>query len=141
MPAGRPTKYNEDMLAKTKAYYLSYKEAEPFINGDNKLPNPKFKYPPYIEELSLELDVDEDTIGSWGKKFPEFLGTIKRIKTLQKLRLLHSSMAKSSTTGSIFQLKVNHNMIETNRQELTGKDGEQLVGFNYLPPNEHNTDT
>lgn len=140
MPFGRPTKYNEKMLQKAKAYYLSFIEAEPFLDEDQKIKNPRYNYPPYIEELSLELDVDDDTIVEWSKIHKDFSATIKKIKKLQKLRLYDKSMQKSSTTGAIFQLKVNHGMIETSKTDITS-GGETIVGFNYLPNDDNSNNS
>jgi hypothetical protein len=133
---GRPTKYNEEMLQRANTYFLSFivPEEEKYIDvpsgkGFRKQRNPLLDEIPYIEELSLILDVDEDTITNWckDKDNKDFFGTIKRIKTLQKTRLQRRAMTREAAAGAIFQLKVNHGMIETNRQELSGKDGKPIV--------------
>lgn len=130
---GRPTKYSIKILKKTTQYIDSFLRKEEIIDGE-KVVNPLLNQIPYLEELALELNVDEDTINRWRKakyksgkhKYEEFYGAIKKLKTIQKLRLLKATFNKSTATGSIFQLKVNHKMIETNRNELTAKDGEKL---------------
>ena len=131
-PGGRPTKYNQEILDKTNAYYLMYAEAEELIeknvvtkDADGNevvakrwVQNPLIYKPPYIEELSLLLDIDDDTINRWKKKHPEFYATIKKIVKLQKVRLLNSTMNKNSNVGAIFQLKCNHDMIETEKRQV-----------------------
>ncbi len=146
MKEGRPTKYNEEILQKANVYLESFifpKEIEievqidkkdgQAIYGMKKFPNPKLSAVPYIEELAFELEVDDDTIVEWAKIYPDFSATIKRVKQLQKVRLLDKTLDKFSATGAIFQLKVNHAMIETNRTDFTS-GGKQIVGFNYLIP-------
>lgn len=150
---GRPTKYSDEILQKTVEYYESFANAPKFIQVnalDKKkmlveitVPNPMSVQPPYIEELSLQLDIDDDTIVEWAKArypsdhedealrgkliHPEFSATIKKIKKLQLLRLYGATLQKHSATGAIFQLKVNHGKIEVNRTEHTGKDGKNLL--------------
>lgn len=89
---------------------------------------------PYIEELALALEVDEDTIGNWCKathqdgtlKYPEFLGAIKALKTKQKFMLQKLGLSsKINSTMAIFQLKVNHGFIESQHIDHTTK-GESL---------------
>lgn len=89
---------------------------------------------PFLEELALLLDVDEDTVTNWqnekdeqgNRMYPEFFGACKKIMTLQKLRLRRASMEKQSAAGSIFQLKTNHGMVETSRSELSGPGGDPI---------------
>lgn len=129
MAGGRPTEYNKEKLQKAQEFYFSYAYAEPtteYIDSKGSVhtvDNPLYTAVPYIEKLALELDVDEDTVANWCKAHEEFFGTIKKIKSLQKLRLYGKSMEKTSSTGAIFQLKVNHDMVETERRLLGGLNG------------------
>ena len=88
---------------------------------------------PYIEELAvMVMDVDDDTVVEYAKLWPKtFFRHYKKVKTLQKLSLL-----KGSGAMDIFQLKANHSMIETDRKEITGKDGGpvQTEGVIVMPP-------
>lgn len=121
----RPTKYSQELQAKADKYFLSFFKPEPplikkqyFEKGQLKeifVDNPKFFEVPYIEELALELGINDDTVVDWAKKYKPFSATYKKIQILQKLRLLNKTLEKNSATGSIFQLKVNHNMIETQK--------------------------
>lgn len=112
-PGGRPTKYNEDVLAHANAYFKRYMDFKVKI--------------PHIEELALELDVDDERIGEWATKTnekgelvnPQFHATYKKIRTLQKLRLLGETI-KPYPAGAIFQLKANHNMIEAEKRIHVG---------------------
>lgn len=108
---GRPTKYNNELLEKTKQYYRDC-----IIN--NKMP--------YIEELSIVLDVDDDQIVNYGKRYPIFHAVIKKIKSLQKLNLQKIAVHGQKPVGSIFLLKVNHGFIETEKTMHVGANDETL---------------
>ncbi len=116
---GRPSSYSEELLAHAQEYLERYEKM-------------KAKHP-YIEELALEMRVNDDTINEWAKarnedgslKYPEFSATIKDIKTLQKFRLLQKSLYQFPT-GAIFQLKANHNMMESEKKILAGDKNDPI---------------
>lgn len=118
-PGGRPTKYNEAVLAHAQEYLDRYRKLS--------------AKQPYLEELALEMDLDDETLKNWSKarnedgslKYPEFFATIKRIMVLQKLRLLEKTQYQFPA-GSIFQLKANHNMIEAEKRIIAGDKDEPL---------------
>lgn len=139
---GRPSSYSDLMLAKARAFYLKYAEAEPFNviskmedNGEtvetviNQVLNPYYTNPPYIEQLALDLDIDDETVTEWAKSHKEFSATIKRIKTLQKIRLYNNSMQRSSATGAIFLLKANHGLVETEKRILANDIDHPLINL------------
>ena len=98
---GQPTKYNEGMLQKAKKYL------EFSLHNKNL---------PLIEELARLCEVDTDTINNWSNESYEFFGAIKRIKELQKERIILKGFSAKNPTFSIFMLKANHGMIETEKQ-------------------------
>lgn len=105
---GRPTKYDEAMLAKAQSYVQHCQDA---------------KEMPYIEELSLELKVNEDTVVEWAKMHDEFSATVGTLRTLQKLYLKKGALEKKLHPSlSIFLLKANHGMNEEEKQP-----SEQIV--------------
>jgi len=123
MPAGRPTKYNDDMLAQAQQY-LQY-----CIDVPSAVP--------YGEELAIKLGIDDETILEWAKIHPEFSATVKGVKRLQRQRLqglgLHNRV---NPTMAIFLLKANHGFVDIQRQEVTGKDGgpvDQNLSVTYMP--------
>lgn len=80
---------------------------------------------PYLEELALNLDIDEDTITNWAKTDKNFGAIVKRIKLKQKFVLLRESWSKDHATNALlFQLRVNHGMVDTTGINLGNKDGE-----------------
>lgn len=105
---GRPTKFNDEILTKTRSYYQRHVNPK-----DGKVTIP------YVQELAIILDISRETMNQWEENIPEFSDTIKRIKNLQELRLLQRTLSKNPT-GAIFQLKANHGMMETDKQILQG---------------------
>lgn len=118
---GRPTKYSEEMLIKANTYLSDSRAGKVII--------------PFIEELALILDVDEDTVNNWCKakdefgepRFPEFFGAIKKLKTLQKLRLMQRILGRYNPTGGIFLLKTLHGMIEEEKRIKLQKSEPQRI--------------
>lgn len=100
---GQPTKFNEGVIKKAKDY-LAF--------------SLKNKNLPLIEELARICEVDSDTINNWTDKNEEFFGAIKRIKELQKERIILKGFSAKNPTFSIFMLKANHGMMETEKQVL-----------------------
>lgn len=95
---GRPTKYDEGVLNKARAYVQR-------CQNDKEIP--------FIEELALTLDVNDDSIVEWAKLHDEFSATVKKLKLLQKLRLKRGALEKwLHPSISIFLLKANHGMSE-----------------------------
>ena len=106
-PPYRPTKYTKEKLELAELYYQKCKS-----KGEM----------PYIEDVALELDVDEDTIGNWAKKHKPFFGTVKKIKMLQKRQLENGGLAnKVNVSMSIFLLKAVHGLKETTIHEVDQK--------------------
>ncbi len=125
-PGGRPCKFctnKTEIMAIVDKYLKRCKEGE---NGKQIMP--------YLEELCLELDIDEDTIANWAQKkndndeleHPEFFGAYKKVRMYQRLRLQQRTMGRYNPTGAIFLLKVNHNMIESEKRIIAGDHAEPL---------------
>ena len=81
---------------------------------------------PTVEGLCLKIGINKDTAYEWVKIHPEFSDALELCKIKQKEFLTEIGIfGGKEINASIVQLflKVNHDMIETNRTELTGKDG------------------
>lgn len=79
---------------------------------------------PTIEGIALVLGVNDETIGIWAKKYPEFDEVIKDLKAKQKTQLMNDGLyggKEINSTMAIFLLKVNHGMIETEKKILAGE--------------------
>jgi hypothetical protein len=89
---------------------------------------------PFIEELCMELDIIDETLTNWTRKLkddgslehPGLIDTHKKLKMIQKYRLMQRTVGRYNPTGAIFQLKANHGMIETEKQILAGVKDEPL---------------
>jgi len=100
-PVGRPTKYTPDIFGKVKEYFLMVGREQMAL--------------PTVEGLADHLGVDGDTLVRWGKKYPEFYATIKKVKGKQKVQLMNDGMyggKEVNAAMAIFLLKVNHGMNE-----------------------------
>lgn len=134
MPAGRPSAYQPQFIETAKAYIASCgREATEL---------------PTIEGLSLAIGVDDTTLLAWADaknedgslKNPEFLATIKDLKSAQKAQLVNDGLYGGKEVNSsmaIFLLKANHNMVETERRMLVGEKGAepvQIVSYGNTDP-------
>lgn len=108
-PGGRPPKIaNEERAISILDEYLSYCE-------ENKLI-------PYQSELASDwMDISEDTLQRYEDKWPTFAERIKKLESKQKTHLLRGEGAMS-----IFQLKANHGMMETEKRVLAGDRNEPI---------------
>jgi hypothetical protein len=93
-PNGRPTKYKPEYCESIVHYFHNH-------NGF-----------PTIEGFAVyECDVDPDTLLNWQKKYPDFLGAVKKAKAIQKHRLNEGGMAGTLNTAyAIFFAKNNCGM-------------------------------
>lgn len=116
-PGGRPTKYNEEMYRKIKKYF------DDCFNGVRDSEGKLIKPPsvPYIEELELMLDIDDDTIVSWANDPDkiEFSATYNKLKKLQKLRLKQILVrGKTNPMGAKFLLEAEYGLMASEKQIL-----------------------
>ena len=68
------------------------------------------KLPKRVDIANL-LDVDDDTLVRWEKKYPDFYATIKRVDRLQESQLTDDGMyggKEVNAAMAIFLLKANH---------------------------------
>jgi hypothetical protein len=115
-PVGRPTDYTPDIIAKLNKYL------EEAIPQNMKIPT--------VEGIALKLGISKDTLYEWAKIHPEFSDALGELKMKQKEALVEIGIfggKEINATIVALLLKVNHEMVEVNRTELTGKDGESLV--------------
>ncbi len=109
---GRPTKYSPAVLGRARRYIDDCRMDE------NQLPT--------IEELSIILGVTDETVVIWGKKHKEFLTTTRKLKALQRLRLMHQGRAKDRPIMEIFLLKAVHKVVEPNYLALRTEKGTKM---------------
>jgi hypothetical protein len=109
---GRPTKYRPEMLQVLHDYLEERKKS-------NQIP--------IREDFAISVGVLPDTLADWERANVGFSRAIKQLDSAQKTFLMQNALngTKKEAT-SIFLLKANHGMMETSRQEITGKDGKDL---------------
>ncbi|MDD5147432.1 MAG: hypothetical protein PHV63_02695 [Candidatus Daviesbacteria bacterium] len=125
---GRPTKYNPSFVEELDKYLAK------LSNGKRCLPT--------VEGFAIHLGIDADTVNNWVKArvkdeqgnktkkllHPEFCRAIKRLKTIQKEKLINDGLyggREVNCTMAIFLLKVNHGMVEKSQADITTQ-GEKL---------------
>lgn len=134
-PFGRPSEYDPSFVELAITYMDSCGREQTEL--------------PTMEGLALTLGCDDTTLLKWGSEHSDFLATIKDLKAKQKAQLINDGMyggKEVNSTMAIFLLKANHNMVETSRTELTGKDGKDLptpllTGAFDVPSNHSATET
>lgn len=118
--SGRPTDYSEEKLKKAQDYL------EKCIADKSSMPS--------VSELAVVLGVNRETIVSWAddEDKKEFSNTYKRVKALQEQDIISKGLkGKYNPSMSIFLLKANHNMIETEKKLLTG-DKANPIAFEFV---------
>ena len=121
--AGAPCKYCEK-----KEYYQ--KIADDYLLS---IKSSVKKEVPWIEELALFMDIDDETLMIWAKKkddevleHPELSATISRLKTIQKLRLKQRVMGRFNPHGALYLLNADHKVIQTTKEVVTGDVNEPM---------------
>lgn len=113
---GRPTKYIPEKI---------YPKIEEYLQSAM----PENMKIPTIEGISLKLGVSRDTLYEWAKQHKEFSDTLEYVKTKQKEILqeigIFGGKEINATIVSLL-LKVNHDMIETERKQME-VSGDPLV--------------
>lgn len=103
MPAGRPSKYNEEMQEKADQYLDEYEDLHHVI--------------PSITGLAQYLGLARDTVIDWAKDLekPEFSYTVRKVTQEQELKLLRGGLS-GAYNASIAKL-VLHNHGYTDKAE------------------------
>src|ERR1035437_10495008 len=122
--AGAPCKYCKD-----KERYQKLVEA--YMKQINEAAKPAI---PWIEELALILDVDDETFTNWANKkdendvfeHPELYATFRKLKTTQKLRLKQRALGRFNPHGALYLLNADHKVIQTNKEVLSSENNEPL---------------
>lgn len=113
-PGGRPTKYNPKFIEEINSYLLTVGK------GNSKLPK--------RVDVALLLQVHEETLSEWGKKYPEFSEALTRVDLLQKSQLMDDGMYGGKEVNpqiAKFLLSANHGMSELSKTDITSQ-GDKL---------------
>lgn len=103
MGAGRPTKYDEDILKSTQAYIDSCTDSIELIGAsiERKVNIPS------VEGLAYYLKVARSTIYKWAESHPEFSDIIEDLLANQAQKLINNGLsgAYSSTIAKVILTK------------------------------------
>jgi hypothetical protein len=130
---GAPTKYTPQIIEELNEYL---KEAIP---QNMKIPT--------VEGIALRLGITKKTLYNWSEVHPEFLHALDKLKMMQKEALIETGIFGGKEINQAIialLLKVNHDMIETTRQEIGGINGQPitiLAERGFVPPNTSITST
>ena len=132
MPAGRPCKYNQEILDKAKDYVANhwpdYEDIVPSVAG-----------------LAYALNIAKSTVYDWSdhEDKKEFSDTLGHLLNKQEKMLLAGGLATSdhadvkSMNPTIVKLMLaNHDYSDKTTNEHTGADGgpiETKTSFNFIP--------
>jgi len=126
---GRPTKYDPSMIDTIDDYLKGA------IPENMKIPT--------IEGIAIRLGICRDTLYQWAKEYPEFSDTIEKTKTLQKEYLQEIGIfggKEINATIVALLLKVNHDMIETTKTDITS-GGKPIPILGNVCTDSSNTET
>lgn len=123
---GRPTKYEERFVNELDNYLTTTGKEQMSL--------------PTIQGFALWIGVNDDTLNEWGKIYPEFSATLKRLKHLQAKQLIDDGIyGGKEVNATIIKLLLQNNHGMKERVDQTSND-KTIEGFNYLTPNENQTD-
>jgi succinate dehydrogenase flavin-adding protein (antitoxin of CptAB toxin-antitoxin module) len=89
---------------------------------------------PWIEELALIMDIDDETLTNWANKkdensvfeHPELYAIFRKLKTTQKFRLKQRALGRFNPHGALYLLNADHKVIQTNKNVIAGDEKEPL---------------
>jgi hypothetical protein len=112
MPAGRPTKYSPEMLAKAQEYLDGG-----YLAGGKVIPS--------HVGLALCLGVDTQTLDNWAENPEriEFFGILKAIQATQQELLLNSGLTGEFNSAITKLVLGKHGYSEKNETTLQGQGG------------------
>lgn len=92
--------------------YCVHKEKYQHLTDDYITKSQEKESTPFLEELTLLLDKDTQTIEKWYEDplHTEFTKAINKLRLLQRLRLMEQSTGRFTHNGAIFLLTKLHNL-------------------------------
>ena len=108
---GRPTKYRPEFCEELDKYLKTTGKEQMSL--------------PTIQGFSLWLDVNDETLTEWSKKYPMFSATLSRLKKLQAKQLIDDGIYGGKEVNSTIVkllLQNNHGMKERTDTTTNDKD-------------------
>jgi len=115
MPVGRPTKYNEQMLASANEYIEDCPDAVTNTEG-----------------LALHLGVAVSTLYKWAEVHEAFSETLGQVQVSQKNTLINKGLKGEYNATIVKLMLANHGMHDKVDQTHAGPDGKPIA-WEVLP--------
>jgi hypothetical protein len=126
---GRPSEYTPEVIEQINEYM------EEAIPQNMKIPT--------VEGIALKLGINRDTLYEWAKVHPEFSDTLSKLKMKQKEILQEIGIfggKEINATIVALLLKVNHDMVETTKTDITS-GGKPIPILGNVCTDSSNTET
>ena len=132
----RPTKYTPDTIKKSEEYLKGCEDTYKLIKGKqiNKVTlqeeevtigsKLKVNLPSHVG-LALYLDVRRETLYEWAKVHDEFSNILETILKAQERKLIEEGLSGTYNSNIAKLVLGKHGYHD--KQELTGKDGKDLI--------------
>ena len=108
----RPSKYRSEVISEINEYLANA------IPENQQIPT--------IEGIALKLGINRDTLYEWAKVHRKFSDTIEKLRMTQKEALIQTGIFGGKEVNAqiiALLLKVNHDMVETEKKIMVGEDG------------------
>jgi hypothetical protein len=118
MPAGRPSEYKDEYVAKVYEYLSQYKELGEVV--------------PTKEGFAIFIGSTRPSILKWASEHPEFLYALENIESYQGKDLQNNGLSgKYNPTIAKLMLSANHGMREKTETDITsnGKELKAITGM------------
>ncbi len=106
MPAGRPSPYGDEMLAKASDYIEDCPDVVPSAAG-----------------LAIFLGISRQTVYQWRDDHPEFSDTLATLLAEQERRLINGGLNGEYNSNIAKLMMANHDYVERSERAHTGPDG------------------
>lgn len=128
---GRPTDFSDEMVIKAEKYLKASKDKLDQVLESENGQTGRVRYVqrlvvnlPSVAGLSIYLGVARSTVYLWAEKHKEFSDILETILAEQEKRLIENGLS-GTYNSNIAKLALGKHGY-SDRQELTGKDGERL---------------
>lgn len=124
MPAGQPTKLDNDMIERARGYLTK--------GSDNYYKSDEDVVIPMVEGMALTLGVHRDTINAWEKVNKEFSDIMEQLRQVQASILGNGGLSnRFNPTISKLMLSSKHGYVE--KTEIDNKVSGKLKTGNIDP--------
>lgn len=110
---GAPTKLTPELVERAEHYVI-----DGFIDEGEMVPS--------IAGLACYLGISKNSVYKYGELDSDFLNTLEAIEVKQEKLLVNNGLAGKYNSTITKLMMSNHGYKESNKTELTGKDGQAL---------------